>query len=225
MEKRYEVRVYPEGLTESEARELGIYLPRQTHSCHVEEVVDGRYEYPDTDALISAAPGVGVGVRTADCVPILLYCADRNVAAAVHAGWRGSLGGIIDAAVMRLKSMGCDIEQMQAFFGVSICCGCYEVDHELEARFAEAGFADCVFYPERESVPAEDCHPIVSRPHIDLQKVNISRLKKLGLDQGNVHTSDKCTFHSVDSQGRPLYPSWRREKGTDVRMVTAIMLL
>lgn len=225
MDKRFEIRVYPEGPDAKEARALGLYLPRQTHTCHVEEVEAGKYEYPETDALILTTPGMGIGVRTADCVPIIIYCGDRNVAAAVHAGWRGTLGGIVDATVGRLVAMGCSPEEMEVFFGASICVDCYEVDRELAGQFAEAGFADCISNMAHQSEVVGGSEPDDAHPHLDLQKVNIERLKRLGIRELNIHPSDKCTRHTVDSRGESIYPSWRREPGTKRRMVTAIFLV
>ena len=79
-------------------------------------------------------PGLPIGVRTADCVPVILYAEDIKAVAAVHAGWKGTLGGIVDVVVDRLADMGSDPRNIHATFGISICGNCYEVDNDLGER-------------------------------------------------------------------------------------------
>ena len=67
-----------------------IVLPKQTHSLNVAIVSDGNEILEDTDAIITETPGLPIGVRTADCVPVILYAEDIKAVAAVHAGWKGS---------------------------------------------------------------------------------------------------------------------------------------
>ena len=83
-----------------------IVLPKQTHSLNVAIVSDGNEILEDTDAIITGTPGLSIGVRTADCVPVILYAEDIKAVAAVHAGWKGTLGGIVDVVVDRLADMG-----------------------------------------------------------------------------------------------------------------------
>ena len=103
-----------------------VLLPVQTHSCNVSEV-DSPRPLPDTDAIITRTPGLRIGVRTADCVPLLLHAPDIRAIAAIHAGWKGSLGDITGNTVRRLTEAGASPQLMQAAFGPSICGVCYEV--------------------------------------------------------------------------------------------------
>ena len=82
-------------------------------------------------------PGVVVGVYTADCVPILLADDDGRVAAA-HAGWRGTVAGVANAAVEALVSIGARRERLRAALGPSICAHCFEVGEEVAARVRRA---------------------------------------------------------------------------------------
>lgn len=178
-----------------------VLKPVQTHSCNV-AVIPAVGEMPSvdgTDALISFRPGLRIGVRTADCVPILLYAPDLGAVAAVHAGWKGSLGGITERTIKRLKDSGADPAKMVAAFGPSICGDCYEVSEELAQQFTEAGFADCL--PRFR--------------HIDLQAVNRQRLISAGLSPENIFISDICTLETL------RLPSWRRHH-TDTRLLTWI---
>lgn len=206
------------------------FLPVQTHSLNVgvieitasakdnpdvgnPEVDIPDREFPDTDALISFDSGVAIGIITADCVPLLLYAPDVRAVAAIHAGWRGTLGGIVDNVVEILKARGGDAEKMIAVFGPSISSSVYEVDNVLADKFADAGFGAYVSYPEGKE----------NKPHIDLQGVNTGRLFNKGLRKRNVILSDKCTFTTSDSNGRHLYPSYRRN-ATPMRLLTSILM-
>ena len=92
-----------------EPEQLGIgqdalVLPRQTHSDHVLwSQKAGRPE--DTDAVITDSPGLCVCVKTADCIPILLYDARQRIVAAVHAGWRGTVAGIVKKTIKEMMPL------------------------------------------------------------------------------------------------------------------------
>lgn len=192
-----------------------VIRPQQTHSVNVRivEVGDSETEFPDTDALICFDFNLSIGVVTADCVPILLYSPDIKATAAIHAGWKGTIGGIVDNAVAMLKFRGADLALIRAIFGPSIGKDVYEVDFELADKFIAAGFGECVELPEQS---VGRC-----RPHIDLQGVNIRRLERLGIQSVNIHPSDRCTFTTKSSTGTSLYPSYRRQK-TSLRLLTLI---
>ncbi len=177
-----------------------VLLPVQTHSCNVAEV-DSPRPLPDTDAIITRTPGLRIGVRTADCVPLLLHAPDIRAIAAIHAGWKGSLGDITGNTVRRLTEAGASPQLMQAAFGPSICGVCYEVSAELADNFRRAGFSDC----------------ISGNRHVDLEAVNRSRLLALGLKAENIRPKPMCTFE------KHALPSWRRNATTS-RLLTWIML-
>lgn len=189
-------------------------LPVQTHSLNVGIVKSRDEVFPDTDALVTFLPGVVIGVKTADCVPILLYAPDVNGVSAIHAGWKGSLGGIVTKAAEVLMSSGADTSKMIAAFGPSISMINYEVSPDLADSFIKEGFGENVYFPEGRD----------SRPHIDLQGVNITRLLELGLQMQNIRPFDGCTFGSLASDGTPKFPSYRRTKGSPARLLTAISL-
>ena len=82
---------------------VSLVLPQQTHTAHVDICTSPGQTFPDTDALITRDPAIAVGVRTADCQPILLYAPDIRAVAAIHAGWRGTFGRIGSNTVRRLQ--------------------------------------------------------------------------------------------------------------------------
>lgn len=193
---------------------MGGVLPVQTHSTNVAVVTEQGVRPADTDAVITRVPGLAIGVLTADCVPMVVYAPDIRAVAAIHAGWRGTLNGIVDNVVDRLAEMGADPKQMKVAFGPSISRESYEVDSDLAHKFADAGFGDCVYDIDSEN----------GKPHIDLQRVNAHRFAGRGVKEENIAMHGGCTFASVDADGRPLYFSHRRSHGAPARNLTAISL-
>jgi len=155
-----------------------LYMPVQTHTDHIAMVEEGQHNYPNTDALISMLPGTAVGVRTADCIPVLIYAPDIRAVAAVHAGWKGTFAGITAKTVKRLARLGADPTLMRATIMPGICGNCYEVGHDLYIRF----FPDAI--------------PSTVRPHLDLPGINNNQLLCAGLQSANIHISTLCTLHS-----------------------------
>lgn len=194
--------------------DLDVLMPRQTHTVNVAIAERADDVFEETDALVTFRKGLRIGVRTADCVPIVLWAPDVEGVAAVHAGWKGTLGGIVERTLDVLESRGAKREEIRVAFGPSIGVKRYEVDEGLAERFREAGFGSCVSYPDGEG----------SRPHLDLQRVNIERLIRRGVNAENIRLSNYCTFNAVLPDGRPRYPSYRRDGGTALRLVTSVVL-
>jgi hypothetical protein len=124
------------------AEPRGVLRPRQVHGARVARVRAGAERGPapnsrelgEVDAVVCDAPGVAVGVVTADCVPILLAAPGARVVAAVHAGWRGLAAGVIEAALAALAEAGARGEALSAAIGPHIGPCCYEVDEPVLAR-------------------------------------------------------------------------------------------
>ena len=114
----------------------GLAMPYQVHSPDV-AVATGPLQgddRPRVDALVTATPGLLVGVVTADCAPVLLADAEAGVVAAAHAGWRGVLANTVDAMI----SLGAERGRIAAAIGPTIAQASYEVD----AAFRDAFLAD-----------------------------------------------------------------------------------
>lgn len=230
-----------------------ILLPQQTHTTNatwvtpdiVPDYVDLNPSslFPDTDALITDIEGLTIGIRTADCVPILLYAPDIRAIAAIHAGWKGSLHGIVDNVIDMLIAKGCNPAKIHACFGPSICPQCYEIDHTLAQQFINAGHADCISN-EHTIDPLTGNVFIHHKPHLNLVKVNTLKMIDKGLLHRHIDTSSPCTRHTVTEQcqshthsgntadrksnfTKHEYPfhSWRRDPGTPHRLITTITLL
>ena len=201
----------PDYSTPASDGNIRIVLPQQTHTTNVGIVTDPDDQFPDTDALITQLPRVAVGIRTADCVPLLLHAPDIEAVAAIHAGWRGTIGGIVDNTVRELQYMGADPGKISAAFGIAVCGNCYEVDRELADRFSAEGFSEAVI-------------ETFQKPHIDLVRANTIRLERCGIASTNIRHTDLCTLHSVSDNGELLFHSWRRCPGLLHRNYTFIYL-
>ena len=118
-------------------------IPRQTHTTNVRVITDipTEEELQDVDAVVTHLKGFCLCVSTADCVPILIYDKAKQVMAAVHAGWRGTVGRIVEKTLEAMKShYGTDGKDVIACIGPSISLDSFEVGDEVYDAFAEAGF-------------------------------------------------------------------------------------
>lgn len=182
-----------------EARATGLdaplSLPRQTHSDHVLYVSSpGRPE--DTDAVFTDVPGLTLAVKTADCIPVLLYDRRLDCVAAIHAGWKGTVQYIVRKTI---EAMGSDGGDLSAIIGPGISQASFEVGDEVYERFRSAGFPMermALRLPHGTEVP-------VMRWHIDLWDANRWILEQCGVSDIRVA--------GVDTMTSPLYYSARRE--------------
>ncbi|HWN11375.1 MAG TPA: peptidoglycan editing factor PgeF [Pyrinomonadaceae bacterium] len=159
---------------------------------------DGTGETVYCDAIVSDAPHVLAGVKTADCVPLLIGDERTGSFAAVHAGWRGTFAGIVFYALERMgKEYGARPEDVTVAIGPAAASCCYEVGPEVITGFRER-FADAetLFSPTREH---HAC--------IDLLKANRDQLLSSGVDSKKIYTAPLCTMCRTD-----LFFSYRREK-------------
>ncbi|HYZ82964.1 MAG TPA: peptidoglycan editing factor PgeF [Bryobacteraceae bacterium] len=175
---------------------------RQIHS---DEIVIAACDLPasvEGDALITAEPGHWIGVRTADCVPVLLADPEHRVVAAVHAGWRGTAAEILRKTIERLQSeFGTQAGRLIAAIGPAIGECCYEVGPEVAEQFTK-------FYADA-----------AERTRLNLVEANRIQLTSSGVLDSNIDTADLCTMCGV-----PDFHSFRRDKEDSGRMVSAIRL-
>jgi YfiH family protein len=150
------------------------------------------------DALISNAPNVLLAVKTADCVPVLLGDPRTRAYAAVHAGWRGTSGSIVQQAIQQLeRQYGVRTADLRAAIGPAANACCYEVGDDVISVFKERfGGADNLFKPTREG-----------HARIDLHSANRHQLIEAGLAPDRIHLAPLCTMDRTD-----LFFSYRREK-------------
>lgn len=144
------------------------------------------------DAFITALPGVAIGVRTADCVPILLYDPVRRVVAAVHAGWKGIVLHIVCKAISTMEArFGCKAKDLRAVIGPSIGPDSFQVGEEVVERFSAAGFPMKDIWSFRGE---SDGSPMSGGHHIDLWTANQWLLVTSGVLPANIQIVGIDTF-------------------------------
>jgi len=101
---------------------------------------------PHADAIVTRVPGLAIGVSTADCGPVLLADAETRVIGAAHAGWRGALAGVTDAAIAAMERLGAERTRIVAALGPMISQPNYEVGADLVERFRGADPSNARFF-------------------------------------------------------------------------------
>lgn len=180
-----------------------LVMPRQTHSLNVATIATGAESIDNTDALVSATPGIVLAIHTADCVPVALYDPVAGVIGAAHSGWRGTAGAIAAKTVGAMKSLGADPARIIAALGPCICGKCYETGPEVADLFPGHTFIDAA----------------TSRPHVDLPGAVAATLISCGIPPDNIAKPGACS--RCDSS---RFFSARRLGIASGRTVTAVML-
>jgi YfiH family protein len=162
--------------------------PHQVHSPDVvavtqawDDAAEGR---PVADAVVTATPGIVLGIVTADCGPILFADREAGVIGAAHAGWRGAVDGVLENTIAAMEALGARRDGITAVLGPTIAPPSYEVDAPFRARFtagAEPFFAAAA---DRDGA---------ARWQFDLPGFIMARLAAAGL--GKIADIDRDTFH------------------------------
>ncbi len=120
----------------------------QVHSANVVEVTEpwAPSRSPEVDGLVTRTPGVALGVLSADCAPVLFADAEAGVVGAAHAGWKGALGGVLDATVAAMRELGAETRRISAVVGPCIAQASYEVGAEFRNTFLAADAASDRFF-------------------------------------------------------------------------------
>lgn len=133
------------------------------------------------DGIITDKPGILLGIKTADCLPVLICDPIKKVAGAVHAGWMGSYKRILIKAVKRMqKEFGCNPENIMLAMGPSARACCYEVGEEFLERF--------------DSHKDEIIIKKNGKLYFDNIKYNRLQAKALGIDENNISITENCTM-------------------------------
>ena len=216
----------PEAIAENRrllCREIGLdstdrlIIPHQTHGTAVRQITADFFGLTaeqrqalleGVDAVMTHLPHTCVGVSTADCIPIILYDEPHHAACAVHAGWRGTVGRIVNAAVSAMAdAYGTRPQQLLTWIGPGISLGNFEVGQEVYDCFRAAGF------------PMELISRRYEKWHIDLPLCNRLLLEALGTPAASISDAGICTFDHVDD-----YFSARRLGISSGRIYTGVTL-
>ena len=197
--------------------ESHLVIPHQTHGTTVltvdktfmaldEEQRQQRLE--GIDAVITNVPQICIGVSTADCIPIIIYDVVHHAAAAIHAGWRGTVARIVKKAVAALQAAyGSQPTELQAWIGPGISLKNFEVGQEVYDQFAEAGF-------QMECIALK-----YEKWHIDLPMCNRMQLEEAGVPLQSIRQMAVCTYDQTDD-----YFSARRLGINSGRIYTGVIL-
>jgi len=173
-------------------------------SCH-------SLEHRHYDAIVTDQPGVAIGIKTADCAPVLLFDKRRRAIAAVHAGWRGTAQGIAGKAVRVMgERFSSRPEDLSAAIGPAIGPCCYEVDEPVFEAMSLLGETDRVLRPGKRQ----------QRWMFDLSLANRIQLEREGVPPGQISAAGLCTCCRRD-----LFFSHRRDGEKTGRHLNFILLL
>jgi len=198
----------PENIFENRRRFLKLFNGEwtlatswQTHGAETRVVSSEREARSDEercDAQITSTPGILLGAKTADCVPVLLGDRRTGACAAIHGGWRGTSLSIVPRALERMqREFGTQVADVRAAIGPSARVCCYEVGSEVieifRERFKDGGE---LFVSTRGG-----------HARIDLQRANFNQLVQAGVSPERIHIAALCTMDRNE-----LFFSYRREK-------------
>ncbi len=172
---------------------------RQVHGVALVNDADGA----EADGIWTARSQVALGIRTADCLPVLIEDYEGRRVAAVHAGWRGVVGLIAPKMVQQLASLGSPFDQLRVALGPAIQRCCFEVDGDLPQRFADAFGSKVVVGG-------------FAKPHLDLGLAVRRSLEAVGIRPEHIEALPHCTH----CDGR--FFSHRRDRGVTGRQLSFI---
>lgn len=194
-----------------------LIIPHQNHGSHHVNVDANFLRMPaekqnvltnGADALITTQLNTAICISTADCVPILIYDRTHHAAAAIHAGWRGTVKRIAQHTLKAMhNTFGTQPTDCQAVIGPSISIDNFEVGDEVYEAFNKARF-DMKLIARRQD-----------KWHIDLWQCNSIQLQEQGIPSDNIHIAGICTF-----QNYKQYFSARRLGTSSGRLLTGIIL-
>lgn len=169
-------------------------------------------EGPQADAMATQVPGLALGILTADCAPVLFADAQARIVGAAHAGWKGALSGVLEAAVGAMERLGAERTRIAAAIGPCISQTNYEVGPEFRDRFREADPANARFFITSDRA---------DHFRFDLEGFAAARLAAAGLR--NVSPLSACTY-SREADFFSYRRTTHRHESAYGRQISAIML-
>jgi len=197
----------------TDSRETPLVTVRQTHSNvsvvikpPLDMIANLNQSVCDGDGLITNEPGIVIGVQTADCIPVLVADPAHYVVAAFHAGWRGTVEGIVEQGIVQMAAeFGSQPSDLVAAIGPGIGSCCYSVGQEVVERFTANFLYGRELFLDIES------------PHLNLIEANRRQLLTAGLKPESIQVVGGCT--SCNPQ---LFYSHRASAGYAGRMMSVI---
>jgi polyphenol oxidase len=159
---------------------------------------------PRADAIVTRVPGLAIGVSTADCGPVLFADPQARVIGAAHAGWRGALSGVLEAAIAAMERLGAERSRLVAAIGPMISQRNYEVGNELVEQFTKADAENARFFATGRPGHAQ----------FDLPGLIAAGLASVGIrqveDLAACTYADPCRFYSYRRTTHRAEPDYGR---------------
>lgn len=192
--------------------EQSLFFPSQVHGTRIVHVSARitKDQLQETDALITAEPGLCLAVMSADCVPVLLFDSRNHAVAAIHSGWRGTVARIVGQTLLEMQNVfGTEGKDIVAGIGPSVSQDSYEVGEEVIAEVNRSfGASHDLLQTTQHS----------NKARLDLWQANRIQLLEFGVPEANIEISDLCTvLHN--------HHFFSARKGDSGRFAAGIMLV
>ena len=158
----------------------------QVHSAQVVQVDAALPQRPKADAMVTATPGLALGILTADCQPVLFADHSAGVIGAAHAGWRGALDGVLEATLEAMEALGAQRADTVAVIGPTISQRAYEVGPEFLDAFMADDIDNQRFFANGQG----------DRYLFDLPAFGLHKLRSIGV--GHAEWTRHCTYSDPD---------------------------
>lgn len=174
-------------------RRDSLVVPQQTHGTGVGVVKNLRSKFPRTDALITDQAGVCLGIITSDCAPVFLYDSAKRAVGIVHAGWRGTVRGILTRAIRAMqREFGTQADDLEIVIGPRLCVRHHEIRSDVFPAFRHVWR-----HVKRKN----------KKHYADVAAILRAEAAGLGVKSSNIAVSSECTYHQPRR-----YFSYRRER-------------
>jgi YfiH family protein len=218
--------------TAGEPKSPPLVTLRQVHSDIIRFVDSPPESQFMGDGLITATPGLLLGIQTADCLPIILVDPKRRAVGVFHAGWRGTVKRIVEKGLGEMhRCFGSRARDLKAAIGPGIHGCCYEVGADVREKFeSQFAYAAKLFREVEESDPVREKYPMLfltarapghsvlpKKIFLDLVEANRQQLLAAGVPAKSIEASPLCTNCNTD-----ILFSYRAEKGKTGRMMGVV---
>ena len=211
------------GNRNSRTEELKSYFPdielkllKQTHSNHVQLYEQSTlHQEAQGDAHITGIKQVALGIKTADCIPVMIFDPDLRMIAAIHAGWRGVENEIIIKTGQHLKALGSTLRRAQAWVGPHIGFESFEIGLDVASQLLKAFEAVRGYSSPSDIAKA---HEDKNKIYLNLTLIASAQIRSLGIDD------DRMNVMQINTVASPEHHSFRRDGKLAGRQISFIAL-
>ena len=205
-----------------------LYIPNVYHITRVidiDELPEDNFKSADYDGILLSTTGdksdaiitrdltKTLTVMPGDCIVIALIDEKAGIKGILHAGWKGLIDGIIVNTINMFKEKGADVKNIKGILFPSVSMNCYDLEEEIILGFRK--FAKELGLNEEEII---SYNSEKDRYNINLRKLALTQIKKLGIRDDNMKTMEYCTYSSKDNEGNLKFHSHRRDRTLSMNM-------